>query len=323
MTLALDAPGLPPVPGTGSAAFGHRLAPAGDPLEGAPFDTLYSAKIEPELIKREAERQKAMRTFVLALVAGALLVVVEIMLGAGDPRLIMVTLAVAAVVGYLPLGAVAKNAKVGVIGALCEPLGITYTASAKLGPSFGNFQALRLLPGAVDTAFTDFFAGRRGEADFTIYEASLHRGSGKNRTLVFQGQLFRLVTPRRLASTTVVLRNTGGWFKSFECPKGLSSVGLEDPVFNKSFCVFASDQVESREILTPTFMQQLVDLETAYAAGHIRCAFSQSELLIALEGPNRFEIGSMFASLVQRSRVEGIARNIEQVFKMIDAFAGA
>ena len=70
-------------------------------------------------------------------------------------------------------------------------------------------------------------------------------------------------------------------------------------------------------------MQQLVDLETAYAAGHIRCAFSQTELLIALEGPNRFEIGGMFSSLVDRSRVEGIARNIEQVFKMIDEFAGA
>ena len=321
MTLALDTPGRPTDAAPQRAdAFGHRLAPAGDPLEGAPFDELYKAKIEPELVKREAERKGAMKTFALAIAGGVILVFLENMLGAADVRLALATIVVAAGVGYLPLAAVARNAKVGVICALCEPLGITYTPSAKEGPSFANFQGLRLLPNSVDTAFSDFFAGRRGEADFTIYEAALHRGSGKNRTLVFQGQLFRLVTPRRLASTTVVLRNNGGWLKSFECPKGLSSVGLEDPVFNKSFCVFASDQVESREILTPTFMQQLVDLETAYAAGHIRCAFSQTELLIALEGPNRFEIGGMFSSLVERSRVEGIARNIEQVFKMIDEF---
>ena len=324
MTLALDIPGQPSVaPPPRADAFGHRLAPAGDPLEGASFDELYKAKIEPELVKREAERKGAMKTFLLAIAGGVILVFLENMLGAADVRLALATIVVAAGVGYLPLAAVARNAKVGVICALCEPLGITYAPSAKQGPSFANFQALRLLPSSVDTAFTDFFSGRRGEADFTIYEAVLHRGSGKNRTLVFQGQLFRLVTPRRLASTTVVLRNNGGWLKNFECPTGLSSVELEDPVFNKTFCVFASDQVESREILTPSFMQQLVDLETAYAAGHIRCAFSQTELLIALEGPNRFEIGGMFSSLVDRSRVEGIARNIEQVFKMIDEFAGA
>jgi hypothetical protein len=332
MTIALDTSGPASAAAPAAGAFGHRLAPAGDPLEGAGFDELYQARIEPELVKREAERKTAMRTFFLGLAGVGVLVFLENLLtksltnGATqwvDPRLLVPTILVGACVAYLPLANVATRAKMSVICALCEPLGITYTPSAKQGPSFANFQGLRLLPSSVDAAFTDFFTGRRGDADFTIYEASLHRGSGKNRTLVFQGQLFRLVTPRRLASTTVVLRNNGGWLKSFECPKGLSSVGLEDPVFNKSFCVFASDQVESREILTPNFMQQLVDLETAYAAGHIRCAFCETELLIALEGPNRFEIGGMFSSLIDRSRVEGIARNIEQVFKMIDEFAGA
>jgi len=70
-------------------------------------------------------------------------------------------------------------------------------------------------------------------------------------------------------------------------------------------------------------MEQLDELETAYAGGHIRCAFDQAQLLIALEGPNKFEIGSMFTSLVERSRVEGIARNLDQVFHMIDEFRAA
>jgi hypothetical protein len=70
-------------------------------------------------------------------------------------------------------------------------------------------------------------------------------------------------------------------------------------------------------------MQQLNDLEGAYHGAHIRCGFDQAQLLVALEGPNRFEIGSMFTSLVDRSRVEGIARNLEQVFKLIDEFRAA
>ncbi|HXQ17903.1 MAG TPA: DUF3137 domain-containing protein [Caulobacteraceae bacterium] len=332
MTLAVEDQGVAARAARPSAdAFGHRLAPAGDPLEGAAFDELYQARIEPELVKREAERKGAVKAFALAIAAGAVLVFLENLMtpsltgGAAhtvDFRIALATMVVAAVLGYLPISAVAKNAKVGIISALCEPLGVRYSAAGADGPSFGNFLALNLLPKPSDKSFTDFLSGRRAGVDFTICEAVLHQGSGKNRSLVFQGQLFRLVTPRRLASTTVVLRNTG-WLKSFECPHGLQSVGLEDAVFNKAFAVFASDQVEAREILTPAFMQQLVDLEAAYAGGHIRCAFAQSELLIALEGPNRFEVGNMFSTLVDRSRVEGIAHDLEQVFKMIDEFAAA
>ena len=317
----------PPAPATGAgAAFGHRLAPPGDPLEGASFDQLYEAKIEPELVKREAERKGAMKTFFVALAAGLVLVFIEYRLfasGAGPhnpgPTLIIFTMIAAAVIGYLPLAGVAKRAKVSVLEALCGPLGISYRSDGPDPDSFATYRSLHLLPSYSDKAFQDFFSGRRSQVDFSLCEASLHEGSGKNRHVVFQGQLFRLVTPRRLASQTVVLRNSG-WMNRFECPSGLQPVGLEDPNFNKAFCVFGSDQVEAREILTPTFMQRLNDLEATYHGQHIRCAFSESELLIALEAPNRFEIGNMFSSLVERGRVETIARNLEQVFKLIDEF---
>jgi hypothetical protein len=327
-TLAQTPPGAAPDP---AAAFGHRLAPPGDPLEGASFDALYQAKIEPELLKREAERKGALRTFFIALIGGLVLVLLENVLapafsggrshsaGAGIMGFTMIA---AGILGYLPLAAVAKRAKVGVLEALCGPIGISYRADGPDPPSFPTYRSLRLLPSYSDKAFQDFFSGRRSEVDFSLCGASLHEGSGKNRHVVFQGQLFRLVTPRRLASQTVVLRNSG-WLNRFECPSGLKPVGLEDPGFNKAFACFGSDQVEAREILTPTFMQRLSDLETAYSGQHIRCAFSETELLIALEAPNRFEIGSMFSSLVERGRVETIARNLEQVFKLIDEFQDA
>jgi hypothetical protein len=326
MTATLDA-------GVASSddAFGHRLAPLGDPLEGAGFDDVYEAKIKPELVKCEADRRNAMTAFLLAIAAGAMLVLIEFLVtpdfthgaSATPPApLIVVTIVLAVVIGYLPLARVAKQAKIGVIQALCEPLGVTYRPDGHDAPGWDDFLRLRLLPHPEDKTFQDFFSGRRGQVDFALCEATLTEGSGKNRRTVFSGQLFCLSSPRRLTGTTVCLRNTG-WFKTFECPQGLKAVGLEDPRFNKAFAVFGSDQVEAREILTPPFMEQLADLETAYAGGHIRCAFDQVQLLVALEGPNKFEIGSMFSSLVDRSRVEGIARNLDQVFHMIDEFRAA
>jgi len=332
MTATLDtAVGAAAQPRPGADAFGHRLVPPGDPLEGQTFDAIYEQRIKPELIKRERDRKGAIQTFFAVLLGGAALVFVENLLAPAitghsgatvDIRLVLATMTLAAVLGWLPVAAVARNAKVAVITALCEPLGVAYSVKPADGPAFDTFLSLHLLPRPDDKAFQDLFTGRRGEVDFALCEATLHRGSGKSRTLVFQGQLFRLASPRRRASTTVVLRNSG-WLNRFECPKGLSSVGLEDPVFNKSFCVFGSDQVEAREILTPSFMQRLNELEAGYRGGHIRCAFEADELLIALESPDRFEIGGMFSTLVERSRVEGIARNIEQVFKLIDEFGAA
>lgn len=326
MTATLDA-------GVASAgdAFGHRLAPPGDPLEGAGFDQVYEARIKPELIKCEAERRNAMTAFLLAIAAGAMLVLIEFLVtpdlthGASSvppPVLVILTIVLALAIGYVPLANVAKKAKVGVILALCEPLGVAYRPDGRDAPAFDEFLRFRLLPRPEDKTFKDFFSGRRGPVDFELCEATLSQGSGKNRRTVFSGQLFRLATPRRLSGATVCLRNTG-WFKSFECPQGLKAVGLEDPQFNKAFAVFGSDQVEAREVLTPAFMEQLANLERVYSGGHIRCAFDQAQLLIALEGPNKFEIGSMFTTLVDRSRVEGIARNLDQVFHMIDEFRTA
>ena len=298
-------------------------APPGDPLEGQAFDAIYRRDIEPQLVACEAERQSALRTFALALLAAALIVFIEFMLLKTPPPVLLIfSVAIPAGLGYIPLQVVSRKAKVGVINALCQPLGVTYSISGSEPADFDSFLSLKLLPHPDDKSFQDFFSGRRGEVDFALCEAVLTEGSGKNRHTVFHGQLFRLAPPRARASTTVVLRNSG-WLNRFECPHGLQPVGLEDPRFNKSFAVFASDQVEAREILTPTFMQELDGLESVYAGAHLRCAFAGPGLLIALEGPNRFEIGGMFSTLVDRSRVEGIARNLEQVFKLIDAFQGA
>jgi len=327
MTATLDSAAAPIA---AAPAFGHRLAPAGDPLEGAEFDAIYDAKIQPELVKCETERRSALQTFIVALIGGGVLVFLEFLLmpsffhGMTSPPIPLLgfTAIGAAVLGYLPLAGVAKKAKVGVITSLCEPLGISYQVSGGDPPAFATFLQLKLLPHPEDKSFQDFFSGPRGPVEFALCEATLTQGSGKERHTVFHGQIFRLTLPKKRLSTTCVLRNTG-WLNRFECPSGLKPVGLEDPRFNQAFVAFGTDQVEAREILTPSFMQQLVDLESAYSAGHLRCAFIEGDVLIAFEGGDRFEIGNMFSSLVDRTRVEGIARDLEQFFKLIDEFDAA
>jgi hypothetical protein len=295
--------------------------PVTDVLEGAAFDSLYQSKIEPELASLEARRGAAMRFFLIGLAIGAALVVVEVLIGL--PMFFpIVTGVVAAVVGYVPLGRLARAGKTAVLNALCAPIGVTYVEKGFEAPAYQTFLQLHLLPSSTSSQFEDHFSGARGKVAFAFCEAHLTRHSGKSEVTVFQGQMFQLITPRKLLGTTVVLRDSG-WLDRFECPAGLKKVGLEDPEFNRIFVVFGSDQVEAREILDPALMEQLVSLETAYGGAHLRCAFVESDLLIAVEGGNRFEIGSMFSTLDDRSRVQSIAADLESIFHLIDQFQNA
>ncbi|MGA0600354.1 DUF3137 domain-containing protein [Caulobacter sp. KR2-114] len=297
-----------------------------NPLSGAPFERLYETGIKGELEKREVERKGAMQTFRAIIGAGIAVLVMESGLtfqlshGASfmpDIRLAVATLAIAAVLAYLPLRGVAAKTKRDVIDALCAPLGLTYDP-AGTAPMFDAFKALRLVEKPDDSSFEDHFAGVRSGCGFALCEARLTCGSGKEQRTVFSGQLIQIDFPRKFLGTTVVLRDSG-WLNRFECPPHLSKVGLEDPHFEKLFEVFGDDQVEARAILTPAFMQQLVDLEQAFNGNHIRCAFTDGSLLIAFEAPDRFEIGGMFSTLVDRKRVESIAGDIGAVFRLIDS----
>lgn len=307
------------------------LTPAVDnPLTGDALQRLYDDQIKPELEKREVDRKAAMQTFRVIIGAGIALVVMESGLTheltrshsfIPDPRIWIVTLVGAVILAYLPLMGVAAKAKVGVIEAFCGPLGMTYSPKGEFS-LFSTMQNLRLLRHPDDTTFDDHFAGVRANCAFELCEATLTKGSGKNRSLVFQGQLFRIAFPRKFLGVTVVLRDSG-WLNHFECPSNLSKVGLEDPHFEKIFEVFGSDQVEARAILTPAFMQRFVDLESAYGGQHMRYAFTDGDLLIAIEAPSKFEIGGMFSTLVDRKRVESIAHDIGAVFQLIDSFVTA
>jgi hypothetical protein len=117
----------------------------------------------------------------------------------------------------------------------------------------------------------------------------------------------------------VVLRDSG-WLNRFECPAGLKKVGLEDPRLEHIFEVFGDDQVEARAILTKAFMQALLSLEQAFAGQHLRCGFCCGDFIIAVEEPNRFEIGSLYTSLVDRGRVEHMVENLRALARMIDVF---
>jgi hypothetical protein len=295
-----------------------------DPLSGDTFDRIYAAAIEPELKIQEVYRRQGAALF-MGTAAVAVVLDAILWLAAPDGRaggLFILLGALLTGLSYLPLAFVASETKQKVVSALCAPLGVTFEAVLYDPPDLERLHVLKLLPPSDEGSFEDRFRGRRAGCAFELFEASLDSGSGRDQKTVFTGQIFMVTFPRRFLGDTVLYQDSG-WLNGAQRPKAMQKVSLEDSVFERAYEVFSTDQVEARAILTPDFIERLAALRTQFAAQNLRCAFSGGQVLIAIESPNRFEVGSMFATLVDQRRMEGIARDLSAVFRLIDSFVAA
>jgi hypothetical protein len=66
-------------------------------------------------------------------------------------------------------------------------------------------------------------------------------------------------------------------------------------------------------------MERLLDLETQFKGKNLRCAFFQGQLLVAIEGGDKFEMGSMFRTLLDEKRVRQVVQDIAEIMRVIDA----
>jgi len=184
------------------------------------------------------------------------------------------------------------------------------------------FRGLFLLPKKIDRqSFEDTLSGEVHGASFRSVEAHLEKESrdsdgDRTWTTVFRGQLMTLDFPTKTFGRTIVLRDKG-WFNSKK-QADMKRIGLVDPVFEKIFEAYGTDQVEGRVILDPAFMQKMVDLERAVSGKNIRFGFDADKLYIAVETPNQFEAGSMFKSLTTPDRTQKILDEVGAVFDIVD-----
>ncbi len=301
-------------------------------LDSAGFDRLYKDRIEPCFVAHEPERLEAVGTFKkrivitgpLALVAGA---------GIGfltrDVFFGVIAVAIAGVVAftysYLKLQSVADKVKAASLHAIAESIGVNYNPEVPEPPALRRFLDLSLLPRFDRSHYEDLFHGAYQGASFDLYEGKLEtrHTDSKGRTsynTVFSGQILRLAFPRKFLGVTIVRRDAGVFNVFGEDKKrNLKRVGLEDPKFEKIFEVYGTDQVEARYLVHPTFMQRLVDLEEGFKGKSLRCGFEDGDLLIAIEGGNLFEPGSMFEPLANPERAKKLVDELGGVMKVMDS----
>ena len=136
----------------------------------------------------------------------------------------------------------------------------------------------------------------------------------RNNTLPFSKGCFLWPTSIKiLADYTLVLPDTAEklFGKLGQNLQAFSSRGdlikLEDPEFEKEFCVYADDQVEARYILSPSLMQRIVEFKRKWNT-KVYLSFRDSKVYIAIKmDKNLFET-RLFKSIVDYNFIEANIR---------------
>ncbi|MBV9901694.1 MAG: DUF3137 domain-containing protein, partial [Alphaproteobacteria bacterium] len=197
----------------------------------------------------------------------------------------------------------------------------TYQLQGFEAPGYERLRGMGLLPKPERTTFDDLFCGERSGAAFSICDANLEReeGSGKDShwVSVFQGQLIRIAFPKKFLGVTVIARDAG-LLNMLHKPAGMQRVGLGASEFERAFEVYSTDQVEARFLVHPAFMQKLLTMELAFQGSRLRGMFCDGELLLAVEGLDRFKFGDAFQRFDDIAKCQDAASDLRQVLSVVD-----
>ncbi len=300
-------------------------------LDEAGFDALYANKLAPLLERFESSRRKAVLHFKQRMSIGipiGLILTIAAGLIFKSPWAWLIGAAVCGVViyaiAYAPLQRVSHAVKKNFLNLIATAIGGQYALDGFSPPAFDRLRALDLVPGHDRARFEDHFSGMRLGCAFDLYEAHLERETkdkdgDSSWTTVFRGQLIRIHFPKPFLGVTVVRRDAGLFNGLRTIGKKFDRIGLSDPKFERIFEVYGTDQVEARALVHPFFMERLLEIESAYEGKKVRCGFEAGDLLVAIEGGDKFEVGDMFKDLADPERARRIVRDIAQILKLMDA----
>lgn len=293
------------------------------------FSSYYGTQLGSYLSGIESKRKKALSKFYIGCgVCAVLCAVSSLLLWSKTESAFAATMPFifgAPVLGGIYAWATARvsdETKVHLVGGICDFIGWRFEPSSFIGPPLSLLVNNKLLTKSFDRhSFEDQISGKAHGADFLSVECHMEKKSrDKNGntqwTTTFRGLIMVIDFHRKFDGRTVVLRDKGIF--NTKKKSGMKRVGLVDPKFEKIFEAYGTDQVEARYLLTPDFMQRLVDLEEAVDGKKLCFGFLEDKLYITVVTKNRFEAGSMLRPLTDTQRTQDLLDEIGAVYDLVD-----
>ena len=132
--------------------------------------------------------------------------------------------------------------------------------------------------------------------------------------------LFLLFTPLPTIVVFAVIIAGFYFFNRYHYkPKATQKVVLEGIPFLKQWQVQTDNQVEARYILTPKFMERMLNVKRLFHGRNIDFSFFDNKVLIAIHtNKNMFETTSLFTSALSYHKVREVISQLHSIFAIIE-----
>jgi len=169
-----------------------------------------------------------------------------------------------------------------------------------------------------DDCFSGFWQGVPLKISEQILKTVRHEKNKTEKQVVFQGIVVNFEMNKKFKGQTIVLKDSG-FLNRFKGFKGFERVTLEDPVFEKLFEVYGTNQVEARFLLSPVFMERVVKLKDLYKGKSIQLYFSNNKVLIAIDTKqDMFEPYCFFKTNLNKQKIDLVFEEFITIFSIID-----
>jgi hypothetical protein len=304
-------------------------ASVADPHGDKAFKEFYQQKIHPLLksldAKRQGEAKQAQRRRPWAMLRYALWGLAFLMLASIDVKAGLFLMLASVVVWAIKVCSAAQRAYHARIQDEIFPVVVSFFGeSFRYSPARGNptrvgdLYSLKLLPEYDSHQLGDYVCGIYKNVSIEFTELSLTVRKDKKDVAVFEGALLTLGMNRTLNSRILIRQDQGAIGNFFQIAP-MPRVQLEDPKFEKMFEVYGTDQLESRVVLTPRFMECVRSLSDRFG-GKMECTLVDDKLIALLPTTRDFfAIGAdPDKTAVLKDEINGIRNDMKLIFELVD-----
>lgn len=185
----------------------------------------------------------------------------------------------------------------------------------------------KILPAHDSYHKEDYFEGvyNRTRVRFSQAHFQERRRSGKRThyVTVFKGLVLLVDLPKpKFHGHTILVRDSGrfgAWLQS--AVSGLQRADLVDPVFEKKYDVFTSDQVEARYLVDPNVIERVNGLAEVYYSDAISVAYYNNKIFAMIAcNKNFFEPADIYVPATDPGSVMELKRELEKTLSLVDYF---
>lgn len=182
-----------------------------------------------------------------------------------------------------------------------------------------NLKRFSILPAFNRADKTSFVHGTYKTIEIEMLNTKLTMVEGsedRSGIASFSGLLILLTLKKTFFGRTIVTRDKV--MAPVRILGGMQCVRLESPEFNQTFNVYSEDQIEARTLLTPSFMQRLLELQKLINS-RVNYSFYSGKLMIPVDRKhNYFDLQSIHNTVDIRQNFKAIRDDLQVIFEIVD-----